>query len=198
MKINHIKRLGKGSFSTAYLLDNNKAIVYTNDNYKSLIWEQGGSYDFLPKYYKKLYTEDIDYKLKQSYDVAYIMEYLPATNGLKQHLDHENRTIYKDLKALQTTYNSLRRSNFNKMSKRKYDEFAYCNGALSEVVNRWEFKNKEFGESFNLFAHDAMNYGDTGMDLSPRNVRAKDGKLILLDIWFDMREITLKSLKRMY
>lgn len=100
----------------------------------------------------------------------YRMKYYGKTSALKPNLDPDQWKLYKELKAIADnswgrTFYSLH-AQFNKI------EEDYARNALKEALDA------------------CANYDDEiGFEVSPRNIRTENGKLILLDVFFSKKKL---------
>lgn len=97
----------------------------------------------------------------------YLCEYFPKVKSLKSELCENDYKVYQELRKLDThTIN-------------KYDGLDKCREEFKKI------KNRSFKTSLMNALDDLANYGsDIRFEISPRNVAVKNGKLILLDVFF--------------
>ncbi len=155
-----LKRIGRGLFTTCYRLDANTVMLKSSDPIKecmALGW-------FPVSEHFPLVTCVTD--------GIYKMQYFPKTASLKKNLDADQWQLYKHLKDLFNTFwlpndRACRRLAWLKHFDNLPEQFSSTREALQEAI-------------------DAIgNYGeDVCFEISPRNVRACNGKLILLDCFF--------------
>jgi len=152
----NLKQIGKGSFSTCYLLNKKEVLLKSSDPIKecmSFDWF-GGSTVF-PN------VEHVDNDL-------YKMEYFPKVKSLKNTLKPKQYEIYKELRKLDVGY-----------VRRDYDLKDNWHKQFDTV------SNKRFRNALNEALDGCGNYGtDIQFEISPRNVAVKNGMLILLDCFF--------------
>ena len=170
------KLIGKGAFTKAYLLDSGKVELRSCDPVKECmaLVGFGGSY-LWP------IIERID-------DEVYTMNYLPNTPNLKSNLEPKQYQLYSALRKL-----------------KPYINFKWGCG-----IQDWEYSDhwrKQFGglpaefeeeKQALLEAVDSLaNYGqDIQFEISPRNVRAVNGKLCLLDCFFFVSQLQLVNSRK--
>ncbi len=172
--IKGLKSIGKGTFTKCYLNSCGESVtLITCDPIKECIangWFPES--ELFPK------VEHVDYCERTDRNI-YTMEYYPRTKGLKSVLDVDQWKIYQTLcKVYQgLSYHSNIYEGYQKLYK-----------AFESI------QDQELREIM-IDALDACsNYGsDVGFEISPRNVAVKNGKLILLDVFF-MRS-TLKQIR---
>lgn len=110
------------------------------------------------KHFPKL--ERIDYQ-------EYVCEYYPKVKSLKSELCENDYKVYQELRKLDTHTTNA------------YDGLDKCRSEFEKITN------DSFRESLLEVLDDLSNYGsDIRFEISPRNVAVKDGKLILLDVFF--------------
>jgi hypothetical protein len=165
-----VKRLiGKGAFTRAYLLSNGTVEPVSSDPVKECLalWGFGDS-ALWPQLERGEYRDDG----KQ----VYRMQFYPKVKSLKDALLPDQYALYAALRELPTA----RHANPSLLS----DELRKVFGALPD-----QFANER--EAL-LCAIDALgNYGtDLKFEISPRNVSAVDGKLVLLDVFFFVSKLT--------
>lgn len=116
----------------------------------------------------------------------YKMEYFPRVKSLKEALDPDQWAIYQTLRAVK-------------------DEIRYTLNSHQnhEMITRAfnTIKCDELRETMQEALDACANYGtEIGFEISPRNVAVKNGKLILLDVFFNTKklsEVDKKKIKRM-
>jgi hypothetical protein len=152
------KLIGRGAFTKAYLLDNEEVLLLSKDPIKEAM-----AFGWFPDHY--LFP-------KVSWGEAkgeYTMKYYKYVAGLKNRLDLNQWLLYQTLRALDghcwdkyDGYNTWYKE-FNKLP----DAFSNEREALQDALTA------------------CGNYGsDVGFEISPRNVRAVNGKLLLLDCFY--------------
>jgi len=148
--------IGKGSFTKVYKLSDKKVLVKSICYAKECLSDLG-KVNYFPQY-------------KRIGDREYTCEYYPKVTSLKTSLQPKYYEIYKDL--------------VNVFASIKYDGKDYNNYfAVSEAFQN--IKNKSVKNILLEVLEDMSNYGsDVKFEISPRNVAVKNGKLILLDVFF--------------
>lgn len=161
-----MKFIGKGSFTKCFLLDCGKRVqLVTCDPIKeAMAW---GWFPDSPLFPKLSFV---------SLGV-YEMDYLPSSRGLKGELEPGQWELYKALRACFSKNVDVQKE--DDLYQTWYDSFEIC----AEV-----HAGSHIGEAFRdlMEALDACaNFGsDVTFEISPRNVRAVNGKLVLLDCFF--------------
>lgn len=170
-----MKLIGKGLFSKVYKVSEKQVLVKTDDPVKECFaLFLSNDYDIFP-----------DYEITENNN-EYLCEYYPKVKSLKNELLPEHYAIYKELRALNIDRSGNRHMYYNKWR----EQF--------ETVS-----NETYREGLIEALDELTNYGsDICFEISPRNVAVKDGKLILLDVFFiqsaaDERR-QRKSKKHMY
>ncbi len=164
--MNTSKFIGKGTFSRVYLMENNRVMIRSTDPIKECM-----AHGWFPE--SRFFPEVslVDYGV-------YEMEYYPRASSLKGALDKEDYALYQTLRTMADVF---RARAVNIRDAERHSE-------LHEVINKFEQDNPQFSEAFEALreAVDACgNYGtDIGFEVSPRNVAVKEGKLILLDVFY--------------
>lgn len=159
------KLIGKGSFTKAYLLPSGEVELYSVDPVKecAALWGFGDSY-LWPK------IERVDILDDLNSTQVYRMPFYKTQRALKNFLEPRQYALYRTLRALPGVYclnPHLRAFELHKVFDTIPDEFADEREALKEAVDS------------------LCNYGtDICFEISPRNVAAVEGKLILLDVFF--------------
>ena len=154
-----LKLIGKGAFTKCYQLNDTTVLLKSEDPIKECM-----AYDWFPE-------SDLFPKVGfSSIDGCYEMEYYPRVRSLKNNLDNDQYQIYKDLREV---FNNLETS-------------INIHDGYSLIYKGFEQLDNEGLKEIMLEALDACsNCGsDVGFEISPRNVAVKDGKLILLDVFF--------------
>ena len=170
------KLIGKGSFTKAYLLESGKVELRSCDPVKECmaLWGFGDSY-LWP------IVERVDYEV-------YVMSYFPKTPSLKNSLEPRQYQLYNALRKLKP----------------------YINFKWSCKIQDWEYSDHwrkqfeslppDFEEEKQalLEAVDSLaNYGkDIQFEISPRNVRAVNGKICLLDCFFFVSQLQLVNSRK--
>lgn len=160
-----LKLIGKGAFSKCYRLDETTVLIKSCDPVKECMangW----------------FPEHSLFPVVHSTDECnvYTMEYYPRVSSLKNSLDADQWEIYKTLRVVADNIGYVK--NPHDRYSVIYKLFEQLPESLSEVM---------------LLALDALtNYGsDIGFEISPRNIAAKDGKLVLLDCFFLISALNL-------
>lgn len=168
------KLIGKGSFTKAYLLDSDKVELHSIDPAKECmaLWGFGDSY---------LWPI-----LESKGDQVYTMDYFPKTPSLKNSLEPRQYQLYSALRKL-VPYLSY---------GHKAHDWEYSDHWRTQ----FESLPAEFEEEKQalLEAVDSLgNYGqDIQFEISPRNVRAVNGKLCLLDCFFFVSQLQLVNSRK--
>jgi len=154
-----MKLIGKGAFTKAYLQDNGKVLLKSVDPIKECM-----ALGWFPEHRLFPTVEMIDTGM-------YEMQYYPKVTSLKQNLTAEDWELYKELRALFDTY---------KASVNKYDGYSSWYKVFSTSDLPEEIKE------LLLEALDACaNVGsDIMFEISPRNVAVDNGRLVLLDCFY--------------
>ncbi len=154
-----LKLIGKGAFTKCYQLNDTTVLLKSEDPIKECM-----AYGWFPN--SNLFPK-VEFS---SIDGCYEMEYYPRLKSLKNNLDSDQYQIYKDLREV---FNNL------ETSVNIYDGYSLIYKGFEQL------DNEELKEIM-LEALDACsNCGsDVGFEISPRNVSVKNGKLILLDVFF--------------
>ena len=167
-----MKLIGTGKFTRAYLNEEKKVILKSVCPIKECM-----SLDFFPD--SKLFpkVESLEYDLIPTYK----MEYYPRTRGLKKHLKPKQWEIYKQLREIYKGVNydwSMRKSNVCEQFKK--------------------LKNKRLRSVMIDAYYACRNYGtDICFEISPRNVGHKNGKLILLDVFYQRSQKSLREVEKL-
>lgn len=165
-----MKLIGKGSFTKCYLLPcGSRVQLISRDPVKeAMAWGWFPESDLFPK---------LDYVDLGVYE----MEYLEPARSIKQALMPEHWSLYKELRDL-----FLNKNPANNCS-RPDDLYHLWYGVFEEQAEKYALGSFMF-EAYQdiMMALDACaNFGsDVVFEISPRNIRIKDGKLILLDCFF--------------
>lgn len=155
-----MKQIGKGKFTTAYLLDTNKVLLKTTDPIKEAM-----ALGFFPE---SSYFAKVDFDCTNQH---YIMEYLPRPRSLKKSLKPLHWNQYKYLVALY-------KKEATNAVKKPYP------------INYWvslfqQIPWKRLRQALIEAATACSNYSsDTLFEISPCNVTVKNKQLILLDCFF--------------
>ena len=154
-----LKLIGKGAFTKCYQLNDTMVLLKSEDPIKECM-----AHGWFPE-------SDLFPKVEfSSIDGCYEMEYFPRVSSLKNNLDSEQYQIYKELRDIQ-----------NKIgwSINVYDSYQKIYEAFEQL------DNEELKEVMLEALNACSNYGtDICFEISPRNVAVKNGKLILLDVFY--------------
>lgn len=165
-----MKRIGKGLFSTVFL-DGDTVIVKSVCRAKecNALFGYGDS-DLWPE------IERIDYD-----DIStYRMPFYERPKSLKKALDPDQWEIYRILR------------NF----KPEVRQWLNC---YEKAIAQVRAQNPELADALQDAVDNLANYGsDMMFEISPRNVAVKDGKLILLDVWFFSSQAKEQRTQRKY
>lgn len=153
-----LQLIGKGAFSKCYRLDETTVLIKSCDPVKECMahgWFP--ECDLFPAVHL---TDECN---------VYTMQYYPRVSSLKGALDPDQWEIYKTLRTVMDSIGYV---------KRPADRY-------SVIYKLFEQLPDELAEPL-IHALDAVsNYGsDIGFEISPRNVTAHNGKLVLLDCFF--------------
>ena len=151
-----LKRIGKGSFTTAYLMDNDKVLLKSSDPIKECM-----AMGWFPNshLFPKVKFGDVDNE--------YIMNYYPKQTSLKNTLKPKHYAFYKELRRL---WEDLP-FNYDVYTLRTHFRYLTDKRKSAILIEALEA---------------CMNYGsDICFEISPRNVAVgKTGNLILLDCFY--------------
>lgn len=166
------KLIGKGSFTKAYLLESGKVELHSNDPVKECmaLWGFGDSY-LWPT------IERID-------DKVYTMDYLPKTSRLKASLEPRQYQLYSALRKLKPLVS---------FRPRDWEYSDYWREQFESLPSEFEEEKQALLEALDSLG----NYGqDIQFEISPRNVRAVNGKLCLLDCFFFVSQLQLVNSRK--
>lgn len=162
-----VKLLGKGAFTRAYLLDNDRVRLESRDPIKECM-----AHGWFPE--SRLFAE-----VQQIDDGVYEMEYFPRVSSLKKTLNARDWALYQTLRTMADVYHCRTMSLKNK---------ALMHGELHKVIDEFDAANAGYEDEFQALREavdGCCNYGtDIGFEISPRNVAVKGDELILLDVFF--------------
>lgn len=154
-----LKLIGKGAFTKCYQLNDNTVLLKSEDPIKECM-----AYDWFPE--SGLFPE-VEFS---SIEGCYEMEYYPKVRSLKNNLESDQYQIYKDLREV---FNNL------ETSIDIYKGYSLIYKGFEQL------ENEDLKETMIEALDACTNYGsDVGFEISPRNVAVKNGKLILLDVFF--------------
>lgn len=158
------KMIGRGAFSKVYREEGSDIVTLVSCCRVKTALSDNEIGSFFPKIdYIEVYDNDYFYNI-------FKMEYYPKVRSLKSNLDVDQYEIYKLLRNMVLT--STPPSNQN--------------DGYSQYYNLFEkIENEDLRDQL-LEALDTISdyTSAVGFEISPRNVAAKNGKLILLDIFF--------------
>ena len=161
-----VKRIGSGAFTKAYLMENGRVLLRSCDPIKEAM-----ALGWFPKseYFPEVSMLD---------DGVYEMQYYSRVRSLKSALAPAQWKIYKSLRTLYNEYRGKCRDYFDwyKVFEREAAEEFCVPDDVVQII---------------LEALDAcLNY-DTSVnfEISPRNVAAQDGQLVLLDCFYLQRTL---------
>lgn len=161
-----MKLIGRGAFTKCYLKDCGKRVILvSSDPIKECM-----AWGWFPE--SPLFPE-----VKMIEAGTYEMDYIPPTRGLKAHLDDDQWQLYQVLR------DCFSRSPVFSRPAELYHKWYEI---FQAAHDRSESETVREGLMDVLMALDACaNFGtDIKFEISPRNVRAVDGKLILVDCFF--------------
>lgn len=167
------KLIGKGSFTKAYLLESGKVELHSIDPVKECmsLWGFGDSY-LWPS------IERIDHEV-------YTMDYLPKTSSLKASLEPRQYQLYSALRKLKPLFSHL--------NPRDWEYMQYWYKQFQSLPDEFEEEKQALCDALDSLA----NYGqDVQFEISPRNVRAVNGKLCLLDCFFFVSQLQLVNSRK--
>lgn len=175
-----MKLLGKGAFTKAYLKDDGKTVLLkTVDPIKECM-----ALGWFPKH--KLFPVIS----RTDKDEEYEMVYYPRVSSLKMALKPAQWELYKELRGIAHKINL---EIINTKNKRY---------TLDIVRNSFKtMKSKALSRAMISATEACSNYGlDIRFEISPCNVRAHKGNLILLDcffIWSKLQEVRNEQKRRL-
>ena len=170
--MNELKLIGRGLFTKAYLrpIDNRVVLKSTCPIKECMALGWFPNSELFPK---------LDYIESNVYE----MEYLPRPKSLKQNLDKDQYVIYQTL-------------------RRVYNDKPYSlnkNDSCSSLYKLFEtIEDSSLSTIMCKALNACSNMGsDIDFEISPRNVSVKNGKLILLDVFYSISEMQkIRSSKR--
>lgn len=146
--------IGTGMFSKVYKMDEKRVFI------KSVCYSKECLSLFI--------DSPVFPKIKKVEYQEYICEYYPKVKSLKNELLPKYYEVYKELRNLSIGYNINPHYTYNEWRKQ------------FKTV-----KNKQYRTALIDALEELTNYGtDICFEISPRNVAVKNGKLILLDVFF--------------
>lgn len=153
-----MKLIGKGAFTKAYKLDNGDVLLKSCDPIKECM--AFGWFPDSPRF------PEVNWTNTQG---EYTMDYFPYSAGLKNKLDPIEWELYQTLRGLDH-YEPNKYNYYNTWYKKFEalpDRFAEAREALLDALSA------------------CSNYGsDVQFEISPRNVRVVEGKLVFMDCFF--------------
>lgn len=156
MKTSNLKLIGKGLFSKVYRLDEKEVLIKSVCKVKECL--SMGWHD----------SVNIFPEITRIDDQTYTMEYFEKVTSLKDCLSPAHYEIYKNLKSLSVGHVPNKHNLYDAW----YKEFK-------------KVKNVRFRNALINMIETLSNYGsDIQFEISPRNVAVKNGKLILLDVFY--------------
>jgi len=166
-----LKKIGRGSFTHAYLNDKGECILHSFDTMKLAVAENL----FVPNHrmFPPIELTGEERFIFGRWTKEMKMEYLPRPKSLKNNLTPRQWRLYK---ALVVVMNST-------CYKRACERAGEIYKAFQSMPS--EFKGEK--EALCDMIEGLRNYAsEIGFEISPRNVTVKGGKLILLDCFFDI------------
>ena len=155
-----MKLIGEGEFTRAYLRPDGKVLLKSICPIKECM-----SYGWFPesRLFPKLEHIDCD-----DHSKFYLTEYYPKVSSLKDSLNEKHWAMYKELQKLPKGFGVY-----------KYDKLDFWRETFPTL------KNKRLRDTMMEALDACSNYGTSiCFEISPRNVATKNGKLILLDCFF--------------
>lgn len=168
------KLIGSGTFTKCYKISDNEVELISNCAYKECM-----SFGWFPESRLFPTIKRLEGYINEKGDSLYRMKFYERQRSLKNTLKPTQYTIYKTLR--ETMQNIKHSANIYDSYKNTFEGFSTLkNKALRGIM---------------LEALDACsNYGsDVGFEISPRNVAADNGNLILLDVFYSKK--ALKALR---
>ena len=156
-----VKRIGSGAFTKAYLMESGRVLLRSCDPIKEAM-----AYGWFPQseYFPEVAVLD---------NGVYEMQYYPRVRSLKSALAPAQWKIYKSLRNLWNEYRGKCRDYFDwyKVFEREAtDEYGVPEHVVQIIL-----------EALNA----CSNYdASVNFEISPRNVAAQDGQLVLLDCFY--------------
>lgn len=171
METKKLKLIGRGLFSKVWRLNGSQVLVKSVCHVKECISMQWHN------------SENICPDITRIDDQTYTIEYFDKVSSLKDNLKASHYEIYKNLKSLSVGYVPNKHNLFDAW----YKQFK-------------TIKNKRYRLALIDMLETLTNYGsDIEFEISPRNVAVKNGKLILLDVFFMQNQaVQQRSKKRKY
>lgn len=172
-----LKRIGKGAFTTAYLKDERTVLLKSKDPIKECM-----ANGWFPscRLFPKVYFANLD--ATPDGFAWYEMKYMAQSRSLKSDLDPDQWELYKAIRWAWMTVDYDTECGFDwthKMLISFEKQYPQYRRQHRQILAAWEAARK---------------YGsDIAFEISPRNVRAVRGKLVLLDCFFKLS--TLKEVR---
>jgi hypothetical protein len=165
------KLIGRGFFTKCYLNDDQKTVTLISSCHAKECMGFGG----FPDSYLFPTIERLEYIGGSQ---VYTMQYYPNSKGLKTLLGADQWELYNILRKL----NIPIQSNIQEIGFRWHEQF-------DTIPDKFEEEREAIKEALGAM----FNYGsDIAFEISPRNVRAVDGKLLLLDCFFVVSQVRSK------
>ena len=156
-----VKRIGSGAFTKAYLMENGRVLLRSCDPIKEAM-----AYGWFPKseYFPEVSVLDAG---------VYEMQYYLKVRSLKGALTAEQYAVYKSLCAVFHEYSERCKDDsdwYKVFEQEATDEFGVPDDVVQIIL-----------EALNA----CSNYDQSvNFEISPRNVAAQDGQLVLLDCFY--------------
>ena len=153
-----MKLIGKGTFTHAFLIDDNTVALHSTDPLKECM-----AHGWFPDNRLFPIVEQTDHNV-------YTMKYYPKVRSLKNSLNERDYTLYTILRKLRIVQPA---NNYMKLDAWR--------AAFNTIPGEYSTEREAL-----LDALDACcNYGtDINFEISPRNVAVDNGNLVLLDCFF--------------
>lgn len=156
-----VKRIGSGAFTKAYLMENGRVLLRSCDPIKEAM-----AYDWFPKsgYFPEIAVLD---------EGVYEMQYYPRVPSLKSALAPAQWEVYKSLRNIWTEYRGKCRDYFDwfkVFEQEAADDYDVPADVVQLILDALNACSK-YDSSVNF-------------EISPRNVAAQDGQLVLLDCFY--------------
>ena len=161
-----MKLIGRGAFTKCYLKDDGKRVLLvSSDPIKECM-----AWGWFPV--STLFPE-----VKMIEVGTYEMDYMPPTRGLKPYLDADQWELYQVLRGCYERTPLL---------MNEYDLYHLWYEIFEAAIDKAETEVIRSGLQDVIGALDACaDFGsDIQFEISPRNVRAVNGKLVLMDCFF--------------
>jgi hypothetical protein len=160
-----LKKIGKGTFTTAYLMDDKKTVLLKSTcpikECMACGWYPD-SYLFPEVNPTNKYNE-------------YTMAYYPRVSSLKNTLSARQYRLYKALRALPFC-----------SSENKHMSFHHWHDQFNSLPAEFKAEKQALSEALDA----CKNYGsDIAFEISPRNIAVKGRKLVLLDCFFSISKL---------